>query len=475
MAAAVPPIDLHCVHAGPDAPVQSPAAHPLVVATACLRWRPVAAAPSGAARVQLPQHAMLRVFGRRLRLSAPPADSPAPIVCPLNLALTGTAWARLLNELLTRGLLDAAPFSSTTGLQLAIDSLDLSPAALEVKEPDLLPVGSLAAAAALAGDAAHAQREAPRRASAAASAARPAVAARAALAPCLAPLACTPLSTLEVEGDAPWTVIAYLSGMLGPCLEQAERDRAGSQVQLGAHLLTSGCISTYSLPPSANPQLLASYFKDYVLALEGALPPSLCAPNAAGPQWLEEARDAATYLRDDAGRRSVEDKRLRLLAPGAPLLFSVLGDVQRGGEARDLVFALATALLPDARMSAPTTPLATAVRRVEASLAPRRAVLAAASANGASPWWTRWSNMPPRFARQVRWLRQTRPLLARAPTEVTGEAGWLLAAWTRSSPAPRSCTSSTPSSARRATRRTSAPASSTSRWLALCDPLCASS
>ena len=183
MAAAVPPIDLHCVHAGPDAPVQSPAAHPLVGATACLRWRPVAAAPSGAARVQLPQHAMLRVFGRRLRLSAPPADSPAPIVCPLNLALTGTAWARLLNELLTRGLLDAAPFSSTTGLQLAIDSLDLSPAALEVKEPDLLPVGSLAAAAALAGDAAHAQRGAPRRASAAASAARPAAAARAALAP----------------------------------------------------------------------------------------------------------------------------------------------------------------------------------------------------------------------------------------------------------------------------------------------------
>ena len=113
MAAAVPPIDLHCVHAGPDAPVQSPAAHPLVVATACLRWRPVAAAPSGAARVQLPQHAMLRVFGRRLRLSAPPADSPAPIVCPLNLALTGTAWARFLNELLTCGLLDAAPFSST--------------------------------------------------------------------------------------------------------------------------------------------------------------------------------------------------------------------------------------------------------------------------------------------------------------------------------------------------------------------------
>ena len=77
MAAAVPPIDLRCVRAGPDAPVQSPAAHPLVVATAFLRWGPAAAAPSGAARVQLPQHAMLRVFGRRLRLSASPADSPA--------------------------------------------------------------------------------------------------------------------------------------------------------------------------------------------------------------------------------------------------------------------------------------------------------------------------------------------------------------------------------------------------------------
>ena len=264
MAAAVPPIDVHCVHAGPDAPVQGPAAHPLVVATAVLRWGPVAAAPSGAARVQLPHHAMLRVFGRRLRLAAPPAGTPAPMVCPLDLALTGTAWARFLNELLTCGLLDAAPFSSSAALQLAIDRLDVSPAALEVKEPDLLPVGGLAAAAALAGDAAHAQRGAPRRASAAASAARPAAAARAALAPCLAPLACTPLSTLEVEGDAPWTVIAYLSGMLGPCLGQAERDRAGSQVQLGAHLLASGCISAYGLPPSANPQLLASYFKDYV-------------------------------------------------------------------------------------------------------------------------------------------------------------------------------------------------------------------
>ena len=42
-----------------------------MVATAFLRWRPVAAAPSGAARVQLPQHAMLRVFGRRLRLYVP--------------------------------------------------------------------------------------------------------------------------------------------------------------------------------------------------------------------------------------------------------------------------------------------------------------------------------------------------------------------------------------------------------------------
>ena len=121
-----------------------------------------------------------------------------------------------------------APFSSSAALQLAIDRLDVSPAALEVKEPDLLPVGGLAAAAALAEDAAHAQRGAPRRASAAASAARPAAAARAALAPCLAPLACTPLSTLEVEGDAPWTVIAYLSGMLGPCLGQAERDRAAA-------------------------------------------------------------------------------------------------------------------------------------------------------------------------------------------------------------------------------------------------------
>ena len=92
MAAAVPPIDLRCVHAGPDAPVQGPATHPLVVATAFLRWGPVAAAPSGAARVQLLQHAMLRVFGRRLRLSASPAvDSPAPVVCPLDLTLTGTA------------------------------------------------------------------------------------------------------------------------------------------------------------------------------------------------------------------------------------------------------------------------------------------------------------------------------------------------------------------------------------------------
>ncbi|EOD15052.1 hypothetical protein EMIHUDRAFT_246183 [Emiliania huxleyi CCMP1516] len=121
------------------------------------------------------------------------------MVCPLDLALTGTAWVRFLNELLTCRLLDAAPFSSSAALQLAIDRLDVSPAALE----------------------------------------------------------------------------------------------------------------------------------DYVLALEGALPPSLCAPNVAGPQWLEEARDAATYLRGDAGRRSVEDKRLYLLAPGAPLLFSVPAWVRR--------------------------------------------------------------------------------------------------------------------------------------------------
>ncbi|EOD21748.1 hypothetical protein EMIHUDRAFT_101578 [Emiliania huxleyi CCMP1516] len=177
---------------------------------------------------------MLRVFGRRLRLAAPPAGTPAPMVCPLDLALTGTAWARFLNELLTCGLLDAAPFSSSAALQLAIDRLDVSPAALEA-----------------GGGCAR-----------------------------------------------------------GPTFSPA-------------------AVSAYGLPPSANPQLLASYFKDYVLALEGALPPSLCAPNVAGPQWLEEARDAATYLRGDAGRRSVEDKRLYLLAPGAPLLFSVPAWVRR--------------------------------------------------------------------------------------------------------------------------------------------------
>lgn len=51
------------------------------------------------------------------------------------------------------------------------------------------------------------------------------------------------VSVGDVEGDsgAPWALVSFLAGKLGPCLTQTERNRPASQVRFSARALCAGC------------------------------------------------------------------------------------------------------------------------------------------------------------------------------------------------------------------------------------------
>ena len=97
----VPPITATCVATGPDYPVDLPATHPVVVRTAYLGWDAGPAGAGGVAQARLTSWQMIVVFGQRLTTSQSPIDIPAArCITPLNLALAGAAWARILNQLM---------------------------------------------------------------------------------------------------------------------------------------------------------------------------------------------------------------------------------------------------------------------------------------------------------------------------------------------------------------------------------------
>ena len=111
---AAPPIIATCNAMGPDSPVDVPAAHPLVLSTAYLGWDAGPAGAGGVAQSRLPTWKMLVVFGRRCSGSQAPADLPASrMASPLRLAFVGAFWSRVLNELLTSGILNVAATSRT--------------------------------------------------------------------------------------------------------------------------------------------------------------------------------------------------------------------------------------------------------------------------------------------------------------------------------------------------------------------------
>ena len=132
---AAPPPIVVSLAANPSAnkPVFFPANHPLVVKTDFLGYGdspPI----GGVNQKSLSTSQAVRAFGRRLSVTT---TAPVPVIGPLQLSFTGTAWTKYLRELVASGLLQTS-FTSLADLDSAIDSLTIvTPANLTVMPVDL--------------------------------------------------------------------------------------------------------------------------------------------------------------------------------------------------------------------------------------------------------------------------------------------------------------------------------------------------
>lgn len=312
-----------CVATGtPEEPVILPAQAPIVLHTGFLDWVPVPAAAGGAARVSLDTWQMIEAFGTPLSGSRAPADiNLTSTKTPLTLALTGAAWTRILNEYVASGLLNT-PMASRFELHVALRELIFAnPNNLIITSTDWLPVedfnavNPVAAVAAQPAQRAVAGRDArrdqpaiPARPALPAVAAVAAVPGRPALHPALEFLTlCSILDLEEGNGTAPWRLISFLAGMLGPCLTQDSRNRLSSQTQFSARALTSGARARYNLAADDN-YSLAYVLADFLRVLHCALPYYFLSEGVDAKTLQNEGLDALTYVRDCAGRQSVEEK-----------------------------------------------------------------------------------------------------------------------------------------------------------------------
>ena len=337
MAAAAPPVPIAASvdTAQPGSPVIFLANDPLVIASACLGWEPAPPTAAGVARVQLPTWGMVTAFGDPISLSKAPADLAfSQTVTPLNLRLTGAGWDKPLNELVASGLLaGGVPFSDKTELKSKISSLTIAnPANLVVLPAELNLGEATAAVAAVAGVpgvpgvpgvAGRAARgRAGRRGYAAAIPAVPAVppipavpaiAGRPALNAALEFLTLTSVLDLEVAGAAPWTLVGYLAGCLGDCLTQTARNHPAGMAMFAARSFASGIQQRYfggAAAGALDEYQVAGNLKDFLVLLESAVPRLLLTPDVSTAGQRRDARDAVIYIRDDAGRRSVEEARV---------------------------------------------------------------------------------------------------------------------------------------------------------------------
>jgi len=312
-----------------EEPVLLPANNPLVMHTSFLGWEAVPAAAGGAAQMQLHTDQMVCAFGSLLACARTPADLPAARnVNPLNLGLSGRAWTRILTEYVTSGLLNVA---MTTREELAEGLAQLTianPWELIVVAADWQlgeTIVMVPATPPVAG-----VRGAPRQAGAGRLGARgyrapvaaiPAVMAvagapgRPALDAALAFLPLTSILDLEVEAPAPWRLVAYLAGLLGPCRTQAERNRLASQVQFAARALAAGGHRHFSTLV-ADTHSLALNMRDYLQRIAEALPRAFLSAGVHSPTLVAEGRDAMVYVRDDDGRRSIESSRIYAFGAG---------------------------------------------------------------------------------------------------------------------------------------------------------------
>jgi hypothetical protein len=141
----------------------------------------------------------------------------------------------------------------------------------------------------------------------------PAIAGRPALNAALEFLTLTPVLDLEVAGAAPWTLIGYLAGCLGDCVTQTARNNPAGMAMFAARSFASGIQQRYfggAAAGALDEYQLAGNLKDFLVLLESAVPRLLLTPDVAAVGHRRDARDAVIYIRDDAGRRSVEEARV---------------------------------------------------------------------------------------------------------------------------------------------------------------------
>ena len=126
---APPPAAIVCtiLVGDPDKHVILDQDEPLVVATSFLPWdRVPAVAAGGAARVRLPQWAMIKTFGCKCTFARTPVDLAFfSTHSVLTIAFDGATWGTILTELVASGLL-ATSFSSAPTLRESLFNLTIA-------------------------------------------------------------------------------------------------------------------------------------------------------------------------------------------------------------------------------------------------------------------------------------------------------------------------------------------------------------
>lgn len=299
----VAPLAVLCPSDGsPQQPAYIPASHPLALSTPFLGW---VAAPAGGtggtALVSLNAGQMLAAFGARISCSRSPADTPAADkVNPLTIGLTGGAWARVLDEYISSGLLDTSMTSraelisrlSTISIlnpqNLRISAVDWQLGEEVTSSPGVPGVAAVPAVAPTPAVGRRGQRGyRPANPGHPGAPAVPAIPGHGSLDPALRFLTLAHIFELECDGPAPWSALAFLAGALGPVHTQAERNRPGSQAQFVARALAAGAHRHFGTS-EGDEHSLASNLRDYLLVLAHTLPSEFLSNEPRGdPRSLE--------------------------------------------------------------------------------------------------------------------------------------------------------------------------------------------
>ena len=297
------------------------AAEQLVLATPFLSWQPAAGIGNAQSRVCLPTYKMVRAFAARCSLSKDPNEhATLEQANPLNLALSKECWSKVLTELKVSGLLQLT-FNSLRTLRKAIRGLTITnPTALVIRSGDLalgedFDAPAVPAAGAGAGGGGGRGRARGRGAArgAAGRPAQPPVPGPAGL----AFLATATLQRLEQRGATePFAVVAFLAGLLGPCLTRAARLDALAPVCTAAVLLAPNIAAFIGASGVLDRSTLAVHLHAFLAAALGSLAPSFMADSLEDDDLQAEGRDCFRHLLGGPDEKSaIEARRAHLAAP----------------------------------------------------------------------------------------------------------------------------------------------------------------